>query len=161
MAPQAQLCHLPALAISPATTQLSQAGGTPSSSCSPEAYSSSPDVFGGIHLAHREQQLQGVGHSCTQPGDADNTQGHCEHCTNLSRPTLAGEAADVEVVALDTHHLALAGVPAAVALDDGGATPGGVGVLLVGNCWQEGGKEKWEEKGLLAFGTQPGQASRH
>lgn len=79
----------------------------------------------------------------------------------LHRPTLAGEAADVEVVALDTHHLALAGVPTAVALDDGGAAPGRVGVLLVGNCWQEGGKGKWEEKGLLAFGTWPGQASRH
>lgn len=50
------------------------------------------------------------------------------------RPTLAGEAADVEVVALDTHHLALAGVPAAVALDDGGAAPRGVGILLIGNC---------------------------
>lgn len=50
------------------------------------------------------------------------------------RPTLAGEAADVEVVALDTHHLALAGVPTAVALDDGGAAPRGVGVLLIGNC---------------------------
>lgn len=60
-------------------------------------------------------------------------------------PTLAGEAADVEVIALDAHHLSLAGVPAAVALDDGGAAPRGVGVLLIGNCWQKGGREKREK----------------
>ena len=57
---------------------------------------------------------------------------------------MAGEAADVEVVALDAHHLALAGVPTAVALDDCGTAPRGVGVLLIGNCWQKGGREKRE-----------------
>lgn len=57
---------------------------------------------------------------------------------------MAGEAADVEVIALDTHHLTLAGVPTAVALDDSGAAPRRVGVLLIGNCWQKGGREKQE-----------------
>lgn len=65
------------------------------------------------------------------------------------------------MVVLHTYHLALAGVPAAVALDDGGATPRGVGALLVGNCWQEGGREKRDGRGLLAFGTQPGWVSWH
>lgn len=54
------------------------------------------------------------------------------------------------MVALHTHNLALAGVPAAVALDGRGAAPRGVGVLLVGNCQRRGGK------GLLAFGARLG-----
>lgn len=71
-------------------------------------------------------------------------------------PTLAGEAADVEVIALDTNHLTLAGVPTAVALDDSGAAPRGVGVLLIGNCWQKRERKAREGKGLLTFVTQPG-----
>jgi len=69
---------------------------------------------------------------------------------------LAGEAADVEVIALDAHHLSLAGVPAAVALDDSGAASRGVGVLLIGNCWQKGGRESERGRVCLAFRTQPG-----
>lgn len=67
-----------------------------------------------------------------------------QHLFGGAGPTLAGEAADVEVVALHTHHLALAGVPTAVALDGRGAAPRGEGVLLVGNCWQRGGRAKGE-----------------
>lgn len=67
----------------------------------------------------------------------------------LQAPTLACEAPDVEVVALDTHHLSFARVPTAVALDDGGATSGAVGVLLIGNCWGEGERKT---PGLLSSG---------
>lgn len=47
---------------------------------------------------------------------------------------LTGEASDVEVVVVDTNHLPFAGVSASVALDDTGAAPGSVRVLLVRNA---------------------------
>lgn len=49
-------------------------------------------------------------------------------------PTLTGEASDVEVVIVDTNHLPFAGVSTSVALDDIGAAPGTVRILLIWNC---------------------------
>ncbi|KAJ8348131.1 hypothetical protein SKAU_G00267200 [Synaphobranchus kaupii] len=58
-------------------------------------------------------------------------------------PTLASEALDVEVDALHTDHLALADLPAAEAVDGGGARaraspPATIGAVLVGYCWRKG-----------------------
>lgn len=47
---------------------------------------------------------------------------------------MTGEASDVEVVIVDTHHLPFAGVSTSVALDDIGTAPGTVRILLIWNC---------------------------
>lgn len=48
--------------------------------------------------------------------------------------TLTGEASDVEVVIVDSNHFPFAGVSTSVALDDIGAAPGIVRILLIRNC---------------------------
>lgn len=57
---------------------------------------------------------------------------------------MTGEASDVEVVVVDTNHLPFAGVSASVALDDTGAAPGSVRVLLVRNC-----RKRPRDEGLM------------
>ena len=47
---------------------------------------------------------------------------------------MTGEASDVEMVIVDTNHLPFAGVSTSVALDDIGAAPGAVRILLIWNC---------------------------
>jgi hypothetical protein len=47
---------------------------------------------------------------------------------------LTGEASDVEVVVVDANHFPFAGVSTPVALDDTGAAPGIVRILLIRNC---------------------------
>lgn len=51
----------------------------------------------------------------------------------IGPPTLTGEASDVEVVVVDSNHFSFTGVSASVALDDIGAAPGIVRILLIRN----------------------------
>lgn len=47
---------------------------------------------------------------------------------------MTGEASDVEMVIVDANHLPFAGVSTSIALDDTGAAPGIVRILLIRNC---------------------------
>lgn len=56
----------------------------------------------------------------------------------LKALTLAGEASDVEVIALDTHDLSFTGISTTIALDDGRTAPRVVWILLKRYCWWKG-----------------------
>lgn len=55
----------------------------------------------------------------------------------MESPTLTGEALDVEVVIVDANHFPFAGISTSVALDDIGAAPWIVRILLIRNCRRE------------------------